>query len=209
MRKIISIMFKTIIFLSSIMGVILSVLMTSKYQSGFKSLMYFTVQSNLWIGLVSLWILILMILEQLKSKKYIKNYHYILKYIFTVSISLTGLVFCAFLAPTANNYNPWTLNSILTHVVVPVASILDFFIDDYKIKYSNKDILYTLLPPFYYLIFSLICFICNFKFSDGNNYPYFFLNFNTLIWTYWSVILALIVGLFGYLFKILHSKVNN
>lgn len=146
-----------------------------------------------------------MILEKLKSKVYLKNYHYILKYIFTVSISLTGLVFCAFLAPNASNYNPWALNSILTHVVVPVASIIDFFVDDYKMKYSNKDILYSLLPPLYYLIFSLICFICNFKFSDGNNYPYFFLNFNSFIWTYWIIILALIVLLFGYIY----IKLNN
>jgi hypothetical protein len=150
-----------------------------------------------------------MILEFIYDKKFIKKYHYILKYVFTVSISLTGLVFCAFLAPNASNYNPWTLNSILTHVVVPVVSILDFFVDDYKFKLKNKDILYTLLPPLYYFLFSVICFVCDFKFSDGNNYPYFFLNFNSIIWSYWIVILALIVSLFGYLFKTFNNTINN
>lgn len=209
MRKYISVGLKLIIFFASIIGVILSVIMTSKYQSGLKSLMYFTVQSNLWIGFISLWILILMILEFIYDKKFIKKYHYILKYVFTVSISLTGLVFCAFLAPNASNYNPWTLNSILTHVVVPVVSILDFFVDDYKFKLKNKDILYTLLPPLYYFLFSVICFVCDFKFSDGNNYPYFFLNFNSIIWSYWIVILALIVSLFGYLFKTFNNTINS
>jgi hypothetical protein len=209
MRKYLSMGLKFVIFFASIIGVILSVIMTSKYQSGLKSLMYFTVQSNLWIGFTSLWILVLMILEEVSRNKFIRKYHYALKYIFTVSISLTGLVFCAFLAPNANNYNPWALNSILTHVVVPVISIIDFFVDDYKFKLKNKDILYTLLPPLYYFLFSLMCFIFDFKFSDGNNYPYFFLNFNSIIWTYWIVILALIVSIFGYLFKVLNNTLNN
>ena len=187
----------------------MSIIIRSRYQSGFKSLMYFTVQSNLWIGFMSLWILILMILEFKNKKEYRKNYHYLLKYIFTVSITLTGVVYCAILAPIARGFDPWTVYSILTHVVVPVASIIDFFLDDYKIKFKKKDVLYTLLPPLYYLFFSLVCYLADFKFSDGNNYPYFFLNFGSsagmfkiitepyfVMGTfYWLIILAIIVSL--------------
>lgn len=64
MKKYLSMGLKFIIFIASIVGVILSIIMTSKYQSGLKSLMYFTVQSNLWIGFTCLWILVLMILEK-------------------------------------------------------------------------------------------------------------------------------------------------
>lgn len=185
--------------------------------------MYFTVQSNLWIGIISIWILVLILLEIKTKNIYRKNYHYILKYIFTVSITLTGVVFCVLLAPVASEYNPWTLNSILTHVVCPITAIIDFFVDDYKIKFKNKDIIYTLLPPLYYLFFSLICYFGDFKFSDGNNYPYFFLNFGSsagffkiitkpyfVMGTfYWLVILAIIVSLFGYLFKIFFNKLHK
>ena len=50
-----------------------------------------------------------------------------LKFVFTVSITLTGVVFCAVLAPTM----PGAFGdaaTVLTHVVVPVCAIADLFV---------------------------------------------------------------------------------
>ena len=157
------------------------------------------------------------------KKEFRKKYMYIIKHVFTVAISLTGLVFCAFLAPTAKGYDPWSFSSVLTHAVVPFSAFLDFFVDEYKFEIKNKDVLYCLLPPLYYLGFALVCYIADFKFSDGNNYPYFFMNFGSKAGIfgfsddplyfmgtfYWMVILALIVSLFGYFYKVVHQKINK
>ena len=76
---------------------------------------------------------------------------YVCKYIFTVSITITGLIFCGLLAPFAD-YNVWVFSSVLTHVVVPVLSIADFFVDDYKIDFKRFHIFLTLIPPFAWFV---------------------------------------------------------
>ena len=52
---------------------------------------------------------------------------YVIKYIGTVAITLTGVVFAFVLAPTFKQ-GAWNLQNTLTHLVVPVAAVLDFFV---------------------------------------------------------------------------------
>ena len=223
MRKYISMFFKLVVVLSSLLGVYLSVFEHSKFMSGVKSLMYFTTQSNIWIGLWSLFLLIVMIIEHVKKKVIRKRYMYVVKLIFTISITLTGVMFCGFLAPTATNYNPWTLNNLLTHVISPLASLIDFFVDDFKVIYKKSDSILTLIPPLYYLIFALICYFADWKFSDGNNYPYFFLNFGSPVGMfgfsddplyfmgtfYWILAMGILVISCGYAFLQIKTKINK
>lgn len=176
MKKWLSILFKTIVFLASSIGLILVICnIEVTYVGGLKGMLYFTNQSNLWIGLVCFVGIIIMIMERIKQKSYVKPWMKIVKLIFTVAITLTGVVYCFVLVPTMTE-DPWCLTSVLTHVVVPVFAVLDFLVYDVDYSYKYKQSFWVLIPPVYYLIFAGIGYIIDLDFGLGVNYPYFFLD---------------------------------
>ena len=177
MRKVISLFLKGIIFLCSMTGITLAVVFRMPLTT---TLMYFTNQSNVWISFTCLAFLILNLIELKKGVKLIKKWMYILKYMFTVSITITCLVFCVILAPISSDYiEPWSLESILVHVIVPILSIVDLFVEEKRYNISLKHSFFALIPPTCYLIFATICFFNNLDFGYGLNYPYFFLDWGS------------------------------
>ena len=141
------------------------------YSHWSKRLLFFTNQSNVWIVIVM--ILMLLPFNAQKRQSIILT-----KYIFTISITITGLIFCCFLAPFADeSYHSWSLSGILTHIAVPVFSIADFFIDKEKIKINKKGVFLSLIPPLCYFALCSLLFLFNVDFGRGENFPYFFLNF--------------------------------
>jgi hypothetical protein len=185
------------------------------YMGGVTTLLYFTIQSNMWIGLTCL----LFVVFKLINKDLFKRWMYIMKFVFTVSITLTGIVFCFVLAPTMS-VGAWTTSNILTHVIVPVCSIADLFVDRGDFKYKHSHCMLSLLPPVYYLIFAIVCYVSNVKFAYGVNYPYFFLNFGSpagifgfsnempyfMGTFYWIVVMLLLVLSFAYTYLLIHNK---
>ena len=102
---------------------------------------------------------------------------YIIRFIFTVSITLTGIIFCAFLAPfSPPDYNAWTFSSYLTHVISPLLSIIDFFLDDYAITLKKSHVFLALIPPAFYFVISCTLSLLKFDFGRGQYYPYFFMD---------------------------------
>lgn len=166
-RKIISFVLKLIVVVSSFYGVFLAV------SSSPDKLLFFTIQSNIWIGVVCLVGIVMMI-----AKTKIRRWMYSVKLVFTVSITLTGVVYCALLAPMLGN-EAYSLVSVLTHVVVPAASVLDFAVYDYPGEYRKRVCLLATIPPFYYLGFASVGYVLNWEFNPGQNYPYFFLNWGS------------------------------
>ena len=163
-RKIVSYILKFIIITSAIVGVIVA-------SMGNKAtFLYFTTQSNLWIAAVCIIELVLIFL-----KKQLKPWLYTTKLIFTVSITLTGVVFCGMLAPLLGA-GAFDFSSVLLHIIVPVASIADFFVVDYPVENKWWHCLLVTVPPFYYLLFAGIGYAANWDFGYGVNYPYFFLD---------------------------------
>jgi len=183
MRNRISFYLKWIIFAVALGGVVLSFFNANAdgYSHWSKRLLYFTSESNIWIALSCLSILILPCFVGGTNSTRVKNSLYVLKYVFTVSITLTGFIFCAVLAPGAknDNYNAWTVASIMTHVLVPVLSVIDFLVDEYRIKLTKKHMLCTAIPPFLYLIFASILGFMNVDFGRGDTFPYFFMNYKS------------------------------
>ena len=166
-RKITSLILKVVIVLSAVVGVIIHVAQT------YTALLFFTIQSNVWIGVTCVVGLVLML-----RKKPIKSWMYSVKLIFTVSITLTGVVYCTMLAPFLGS-EAYTFSSTLLHVVVPVASVADFFVYD-TVEYRKWECVVVTIPPFYYLIFAGIGYALNWDFGyGGQNYPYFFLNWGS------------------------------
>lgn len=221
MRKKISLSLKFIIGLFVITGMTLAIIFAERdgYSDWYRRLLYFTQQSNIWIGATCLSMAILSLVKKENQKR--DQVLYLLKFIFTVSITITGVTYCALLAPFAgDDYNAWTFCSVITHVIVPILSVLDFFIDDFNITYGKKHIYSSLIPPALYLVFALILGAFNVEFGLGKTYPYFFMDIKgdaglfgfvnssppQLGVVYWLILFLFIVLGFAYLYSYIHDK---
>ena len=199
----------------SLGGVLLSLI--SARQDGYshwgRRLLYFTAQSNIWLGITFLLILLLPLKK--KNTALWKERLYVFKYIFTVSITITGLVFCTILAPFADeDYHPWRVCNLLTHVFSPFLAILDFFIDPYQVSLTKRQVFLPLIPPFAYFLLASVLSATHIDFGRGVSYPYFFLNFNSPAGVfgfspispffigsfYWIALLSLVVLFFAHLY---------
>lgn len=173
-QLILTVILKLTVFISATVGIILSAIAgIESFMGGSTVFMYFTIQSNILIALVCL-IGLCIVLFKLKF-----NYIWsLIKFVSTISITLTGLVFCFVLAPTMAT-SAWGLSNILTHVVVPLAAVIDFFVIGINLEYKKTDVIYVIIPPLLYAIYAGIGYALNWQFSKNTNYPYFFLNWGS------------------------------
>ena len=190
------------------------------FMGGETVFMYFTIQSNIFIALVSLIGLCMLLL-----KKKANHVWKVIVFVATISISLTGLVFSFVLAPTMGA-EAWGIANILTHVIVPISAIVDFFIEGSITKYKNIDVIYVIIPPLLYAVYASIGYALNWKFTKTTNYPYFFLNWGSeagafgfssnlpfigVVW--WILILLLLLIGLGFLYlkilDIIKRKTNK
>ena len=179
MRKKVSVILKILLCVSSLGGVSLSLIYAST--DGFfhwtRRVMYFTAQSNIWLGLTTLIILLSPLFNT--KEKWTKRF-YLLRYVFTVSISMTGLVFCLLLAPFADSsYHVWSVNNIMTHVTSPLLAVSDYFIDERRTRLSKKQVFLSVVPPILYFSFVSVLYFLQFDFGRGETYPYFFINYRS------------------------------
>lgn len=183
--KYLPIVLNFLIFALSLVGCFLSCYFARRdgYTNWLRRLLYFTQQSNLWIGFTSLAFAVVLLKKNV-SEKCLKIMS-VLKYVFTVSITVTCLIFCFLLAPFAD-YNVWTFASVLTHVVIPVLAVLDFFTNKNIVRIDKKYVWYTLIPPLFYFAYTSVLCVLKVDFGRGDAFPYFFMN-------YYSE-----VGLFGF-----------
>lgn len=211
-NRIISYILKAVIIISAFVGVLISAISSiDAFMGGATVFMYFTIQSNIAIALVAL----------IGCYFLFKNKNYyiwsVIKLVFTVSITLTGIVFCFVLAPTMG-LAAWNLANILTHVIVPIASVADFLVVSKIFNIKKKDSLYVVIPPLLYAIYAEIGYVLNWKFTKTLNYPYFFLNWGSkagafgisnelpFIGVVWWILILLI---FLILVALLYLKIAN
>lgn len=173
-RKRISYCLKTIVVLAAVIGTCLSAYAgRNSFMGGSTVFMYFTIQSNIAIAIISLIGCCMLML-----KKPISNVWHVIKFVGTVSITLTGVVFCFVLAPTLEA-NAWNIQNVLTHVVVPCLAIIDFFVIASTTQIKYKNVIYVIIPPILYAIYAGIGYVRGWQFAEGINYPYFFLNWGS------------------------------
>lgn len=172
--KAISLVLKVIVFVSAILGTIISAVAgRAHFMGGSTVFMYFTIQSNILMALISLIGAFILLARGKASTAW-----YVIKLVATVSITLTGVVFCFVLAPTLGP-EAWNFQNILTHVVVPLASILDFFVTGVYSRIKVKYVFFVIIPPLLYAAYAGIGYVLGWQFSPGVNYPYFFLNWGS------------------------------
>lgn len=125
--------------------------------TGFEPLKFYTVDSNLFVGLASLILIIYEYLFLNKKINKIPKFVYILKYIGTVAVSLTFLVTLLYLAPSyGKNFLFLYQNSnLIFHLIVPVLSFISFTCFE-KIKLDFKYTFYGVSTMIVYGIYYVI-----------------------------------------------------
>lgn len=125
--------------------------------TGLSPFRFYTVDSNIFVGIASI---ILIIYEYLILKGKIKEvpkYVYVIKYIGTVAVSLTFLVTLLYLAPMfGDKFILLYLNSnLFFHLIVPLLSFISFaFFEKIKLdfKYTFYGVSTMLIYGIYYAI---------------------------------------------------------
>ena len=204
-----------------VVGVIIGV-WASLLQEGFfnpKHFLYYTIQSNIEIAIISL----ICVLFLLRKNAQIPQVVYALKFIFTVAITLTGLVFNFILYPASifstHPLNPLSTANFFTHIFVPILSLVDFFAFDYKLKITKKTFLLGLITPLIYFIFVMFCTKVGIRFNGNLFVPYFFLDYKANSWFqigngkigvfYWVIIQAIIVLIISFILTFFMKKRKN
>ncbi|MBO5523274.1 MAG: Pr6Pr family membrane protein [Roseburia sp.] len=144
---------------------------------------YFTNLSNVFIDAVLLLFLVVdMILLFSKGERvYKRNWQYIIKYMATISITLTFFIYLTILAPTSadgfvNAYLQNGAGSLCVHFITPVLAILDFILFDYRYQSNKFHVIFAVIPPLLYVAFVVIAAGMGLRW-DTKYAPYNFLNF--------------------------------
>ncbi len=163
--------------ISAFYGVFLS-LLTARwegYTPPFCRLLYFTAQSNLLLGACKLAEGVALL-----RKKRIGRGLFLLSFISTVAVILTGVTFCFFLAPLSpKNYTPWTVCNLFTHIFTPLLGGVDFFTNSPKLPLSKKSVFLCLIPQAVYCFGISLLVLSGVNFGRGEPYPYFFFHYRS------------------------------
>lgn len=224
-----SIIVKTLAIISSIYGII-------KVYGGPLTFTYFTTLSNIFISLILLVFLIKDIISYKYNRKIIySNKLYIIKFLATISITLTFAVFLTILAPTMNGgiLNAYLMDgagSLFVHFITPILAIIDFLLFNNEYEIESKYTIYSIIPPLLYVLFVIIASSLGLKWGNMSA-PYNFLNFKAPTgwfgfnpslrsWEtlgigvfYMIVLLSIIFIIIGRIFlwlkKVINSKMEN
>ena len=136
---------------------------------------FYTVDSNILMGIVSL-IFIIYEKKLLKNKiKEIPKKVYILKLIATSGITLTFITTSFFLAPSYGFYAMFNNSNLFFHLVVPVLSIVTYiFFEKHENKF--KYAFFGIIPMFLYSIFYTTNILINLN-NGGLTFKYDFYGF--------------------------------
>lgn len=125
------------------------------------------------------------------------------------------------LAPTLGE-DAWNIQNILTHVVVPVFSVVDFFVVSTAFNIKKKSVFYVIIPPILYAIYAGIGYANNWQFVEGYNYPYFFLNWGSKAGAFgftnelpfmgtawWILALFIFLIIVGYIYLVIANRLKK
>ncbi len=143
--------------------------------TSFEMFKFYTVDSNILIGIMSL---IMIIYERKLIKKEIKeipNYVYLLKFIGTSAITLTFVVTLFFLSPQYGFYAMYNNSNLFFHLIIPILSIITYVIyEKHSSKYSYA--ILGIIPMFIYSIYYTLMIITHLN-DGGLTFKYDFYGF--------------------------------
>ncbi|MEV0696737.1 Pr6Pr family membrane protein [Saccharopolyspora sp. NPDC050389] len=171
MRRPAATLYRIAVALAAVVGIYLS----TKDGSFTGSLVYFTIQSNVVVGVVFAWAAVATARGAGHPPQWLKGGT-------TLFIAITGLVYNLVLAGqpfqmTAALSDTWELGNQLVHVVTPIAAAVDWLLFDEHRRFRWANALHWLAYPFGYLAFALIR---GALLDEPNRYPYPFLDVDAL-----------------------------
>ena len=223
-RVLIGVIVKTIAIVSAIYGIIMTYFSPMSFT-------YFTTLSNIFVCIMLI-IALVKDIYYLVTKKELKlnNNFYIIKFLATISITLTFFVFLTILAPTIdggiiNAYISYHCGSLCLHFITPLLAIFDFLLFDRDYKAKNSHVFYAIIPPLIYVLFVVIAGSMGLRWGNMAA-PYNFLNYKAstgwfgfdlslLGWEtlgigvfYMIVFLSLLFIMIGKLFLLVRKKIS-
>ena len=178
LKTITKILIKAALIIIGVLGIVLTALSTA-FMGGASVFFFFTVQSNIFIMLMALIFLIDEVVVLITNRSFINQTLLHIKYVATVAITVTFLVFFTMLAPLMGMDYLLSFKNFSLHAIVPILAIVDFFLFDKDIKLTYKSSLLATISPICYVIFVYIGAIFKLEYSENLHYPYFFLNIDT------------------------------
>ena len=154
-----------IIFILVLIAWILSMFVYKEGDNIFSSLRYFTVLSNIYMGLVAFIVGIAQVHTLLKKKDEISEKVHALYLTGTVSVTITFLVVVFFLAikaqiDGAGYFSMFTQYNLFFHFIIPVLTLINFFAFEGKENSTFKSVPFAILPILAYGIFYISNYYC-------------------------------------------------
>lgn len=220
-RYFMMIVINIIIIVSSLLGVILSIAGFDLLMLKLKSLLYYTLQSNIISLFVSVLFLIFIILNNFGKIKNIPYILYLIKFVTTSGIILTLIVFWIFLAPHIPYTYFFSISNLTLHTITPILCMIEFIFLLPTVDLKFPKISSVLIEPIYYLLFVFICSFNGISFGNTKEdiVPYFFLNYEKYGWfrinnneigvIYWLIAILIFMCGIAYLLIYANNFVNK
>lgn len=167
---------KAALIIVGILGIIFTA-QSSAFMGGASVFFFFTVQSNIFIIAMALVFLINEILLLRSKKSFINQTLLYIKYVATVAITITFIVFFTMLAPLMGIDYLVSFNNLSLHAIVPILAIVDFILFDTDINLTYPKSLISTIAPVSYVVFVYVGSIFKLQYGENLYYPYFFLDF--------------------------------
>lgn len=185
----------------------------------FTSMLYFTVLSNLAIAGIHLYFLYAEMRTLRDPSFQIPQAMHTLKYVLTISITLTFSVFFVLLLPQYGLSVLWIPGNLSTHLIAPIAAILDYiFFEKSHVKHRYT-LLYTLVPPYAYVFLTMVLSRLGMRYQGDSIVPYYFLDYEKLGWLrisgngigviYWILIISVVMLGIGQLLLVLNNRAQK
>ena len=175
-KTVLKIVLKASLAIVGILGIIFTA-QSSAFMGGGSVFFFFTVQSNIFIIGMSLIFLVNDVMYLVNKKSFVNQTLFMIKYVATVAITVTFIVFFTMLAPLMGVDYLLSFNNFSLHAIVPILAIIDFILFDTNINLTYKSSLLATIAPISYVIFVYIGAIFKLRYGENLYYPYFFLNF--------------------------------
>lgn len=176
-KKIIRMLILSALIIVGILGIILTAVSTS-FMGGASVFYFFTVQSNIFIIAMAFLFLGHQIICLINKKETINQVMLQIKFVATVAITITFLVFFTMLAPLMGVDYLLSFKNFSLHAIVPILAIIDFIIFDTDINLSyTKSLIATIAPISYVFFVYAIGVPLKLQYAENLYFPYFFLNY--------------------------------
>ena len=175
-KTVLKIALKASLTIVGILGIIFTA-QSSAFMGGGSVFFFFTVQSNIFIIVMSLLFLVNDVMLLINKKSFVNQTLLLIKYVATVAITITFIVFFTMLAPLMGVDYLLSFNNFSLHAIVPILAIIDFILFDTDINLTYKNSLLATIAPISYVVFVYIGAIFKLRYGENLYYPYFFLDF--------------------------------